>query len=86
MQDKKAEVSFLAKEFDLPPVRAAALVTADEDEALRLAAQQRDSASKEDPLADKPTPVSPETHRIPDDGGLQKTVLNRQNDRGRAGP
>lgn len=86
MQDKEAEVSFLAKEFDLPPVRAASLVAADEDEALRLAAQQRDSQLEDDPLSGKPTPIPPETHRIPDDGGMQKSVHKRQNEAGRAGP
>lgn len=84
--DKRDEVHFLAREFGILPLKAAALVAEEEEEVLRLAADERIRELAEDPLGDNPVPVSPEEHRIADDGGLQKTVLRRQNDRGRAGP
>jgi hypothetical protein len=85
-QTKSGEVQFLSSEFDISPLKAAALVAEDEEEVLRLAAEERERELAEDPLGDYPVPVSPEEHQIPDDGGLQKTVLRRRNDRGRAGP
>ncbi|MBJ3783746.1 hypothetical protein [Devosia sediminis] len=82
--DKQDEVHFLAEEFDIAPVKAAALVTEDEDEALQLAAHEHQRT--EDPFGENPVPISPEERHVPGDGGMQKSVLRRRNDRGRAGP
>ena len=84
--DKQQEVHFLATQFDITPLKAAALVAAEEEEILRLAAEERERELAEDLLGDYPVPVSPEEREVPGNGGLQKTVLRRRNDRGRAGP
>jgi hypothetical protein len=85
MTDKLEDVQFLAEEFDIPAPRAAALVTSDEQEAERLAKQQRDHALEANPNDGEPVPLSPDEHDVPNDGGLQKEVLERDNERGRAG-
>lgn len=84
--DKHDEVQFLAREFSISPLKAAALVADDEEEILQLAADEREREMEEDLLGDHPVPVSPEEHEVPGNGGLQKTVLRRRNERGRAGP
>lgn len=86
MIDKQKEVAFLSDNFDLPTARAAKLVAASPEEADRLAAQQLKGAAGRDPYRDAPVPTSPEEHEIPENGGLQKTVLRSENERGRAGP
>lgn len=86
MIDKQKEVAFLADNFELPAARAAKLVDASAEEADRLAAQQLKEEAGRDPYGHAPVPTSPEEHGIPENGGLQKTVLRSENERGRAGP
>jgi hypothetical protein len=86
MIDKQNEVAFLADNFDLPAARAAKLVADSQEEAERLAAQQLADEASRDPYQDAPVPTSPEEREVPENGGLQKTVLRTDNERGRAGP
>lgn len=87
MIDKKAEVSFLVDNFDIPAAKAAAVVSTDDAEIMALTAQQLRQERDSDPFAaDAKVPLSPEDHVITDNGGMQKTVLRRKNDAGRAGP
>jgi hypothetical protein len=74
--DKLDEVLFLAETFDIPPVRAAALVAdGAEAEALALAAIEHER--QRDPLAGMPVPdpeKDPE-HREKEIGDLGKPVV-----------
>ena len=75
--NKSEEVRFLASEFAVQPTRAAALVADSEAEALALAAAEVKRQHNEDAYGDAPVPVSPEEHEIPENGGLQKTVIGK---------
>lgn len=86
MIDKRGEVAFLADNFDIPPARAAALVASSEQEAEALAAAEIKREDERSHYGDVPVPAGPEEHEVPFNGGLQKTVLDTENERGRAGP
>jgi hypothetical protein len=73
--DKSEEVAFLAEQFSLPPTRAAALVAEGEDETLELAALEVERQEHAGAYGDAPVPASPETDPVPNNGGLQKTVI-----------
>ena len=70
-------MEFLATEFDMPPTKAAALVSSDPDEIVALAARELERRRGETPYGEAPIPASSERHPIPNNGGLQKPVINR---------
>ncbi|QQR40171.1 hypothetical protein [Devosia rhizoryzae] len=86
MIDKKQEVAFLADEFKLSARRAAALIAGTPEEAGELTMEQLEAEKNRDPYGDVPVPVSPEEHEIEGNGGLQKTVVRRENKASRTGP
>ncbi|RYG57979.1 MAG: hypothetical protein EON56_01080 [Alphaproteobacteria bacterium] len=87
MSDKQAEVSFLVDMFNIPAAKAAAIIAEDETEVDELTAEQLKAERERDPFSeDALVPTSPEEHTVEDNGGLQKTVLRRQNETERAGP
>lgn len=53
---KTREIRFLANTFDIPPVKAAALVASSDDEAVRIAATATQQLESQDPLAGVPVP------------------------------
>lgn len=86
MPNKKEEVAFLSDNFDIPPRRAAALVAADAEEEATLTRLQIEGERSRKPYSDVPIPASPEEHEVPNNGGLQKTVLMHPNKASRTGP
>jgi hypothetical protein len=86
MTDKQTEMAFLTETFDISAPKAAALVAETDGEAEALIAQRLAEEREQSPYGDAPVPTSPEEHSVPENGGLQKTVLNRKNEAGRAGP
>lgn len=84
--DKQEEVSFLADEFKLSARRAAALIAETPEEAAALASQQLEDEQNRDPYGDAPIPHSPEDDEVEGNGGMQKTVLLRENKASRTGP
>ncbi|MBD8066109.1 hypothetical protein IC608_11565 [Devosia sp. PTR5] len=75
--EKQREVQFMSSEFGIPPYRAAALVASSEAEAAALATYELARQRNESAYGDVPLPESPEDHAVPENGGLQKTVIGR---------
>lgn len=87
MTDKSKDVSFLVDNFDVPAAKAARVVSDDEAEIDALTAEELKKEREADPFnPEAKVPVSPEEHAVKDNAGLQKTVLRRNNEAGKAGP
>jgi hypothetical protein len=86
MIDKQEEVAFLSDSFDIPPRKAAELVAASAEEAEVLEKAQLEAERNRNPYGDVPVPKSPEEHEVTGNGGMQKTVLRRDNKASITGP
>lgn len=86
MTDKQQDVAFLAETFDIPARKAANLVAANPEEAEALATAELKHERNSDPLEGVPVPASPEEHEVEGNGGMQKTVVHRNNEASRIGP
>jgi len=85
LSDKAEEVAFLTEEFEIPPVKAAELVTENPEQAERLAADEMRRQRHEDPLANSPTPKQDGADVYPNPKFESIPVAHVENDRTGAG-
>lgn len=85
MSQKAEEVAFLTEEFEIPPVKAAELVTENPEQAERLAADEMRRQRHADPLSGAPTPRQEGADTYPNPKFDSIPVAHVDNDRTGAG-